>query len=103
MPIRTVEILSYPHGVVPMKSTELCTALEIEARRLFADLVRERQPWRQSRRKDRAAAFLHCWQIAVGIASGELKLSPSEEFVRDLQRGIPTRVLEAHVGRDSHP
>jgi hypothetical protein len=84
-----------------MKSTELSTALEIEARRLFGDLVRERQPWRNARRKDRAAAFLHCWQIAVGVAALTMGFEDRDDTVRDLGRSIPGPVLERQVGRDS--
>jgi hypothetical protein len=86
-----------------MKSTELSTALEIEARRVFGDLVKERRPWNNARRKDRAAAFLHCWQVAVGVAAWNLKLAAREEMVLALGRCIPGPVLEAQVGRDSTP
>lgn len=84
-----------------MKSTELSTALEIGARHLFGELVRTRQPWRNARRKDRAAAFHHCWQIAVGQAALDLALPDRDAMVQDLQRQIPGPMLETHVGRDS--
>ena len=85
-----------------MKSTELSTALEILARGHFAQLVRERRPYAEGRRKDRAASFLHCWQVACGLAGQELSLGYRDPLVIELGRAVPTNRLEVGQSDSGH-
>lgn len=86
-----------------MKSTELSTALEIRAREIFGPMIQLRKPWQNAKRKDRAAAFLQCWQTSVYLAAEEFRLDERDQLALELGHCIPGPVLEAHVGRDSHP
>lgn len=86
-----------------MKSTELSAALEIRARQIFGPMIQLRKPWQNATRKERAAAFLQCWQVSVYLAAEEFEIAERDPVALDLGRCIPGPVLEHQVGRDSHP
>lgn len=80
-----------------MLSTELYTALEIMARREYREIVRLNQPWKRPTRKERHAEFHLAWQMAVFAAAADLNLPLRDAYVLDLQRAVPTGLIESDL------